>query len=243
MIMKIAKNFFQTYPKLDSLSVDYLENFKKIQVENPEWDCRIYDDAAVDALFSDFFSPDQCKLINKINPKYGVVKADLFRYVAIFKYGGVYLDIKSTLNRPLDQIIKPEHTLLLSQWRNRLGEEFSGVGLHPELLRVPGGEIQQWHVVAQAKHPLLKLVIDRVLFNLATYDPYTIGVGQMGVLRLSGPICYTNVIYPLFRKFPCQIVDAQSMGFQYSIYRKNLDRSRHARADGHYSKLNESIVL
>ncbi len=38
-------------------------------------------------------------------PRYGVVLADIFRYLVIYNEGGVYLDIKSTVNRPLDEII------------------------------------------------------------------------------------------------------------------------------------------
>jgi hypothetical protein len=210
---------------------------------NPGWNYTLFDNEAMLAFFKENFGKRENDLISRINRKYGVVYADIFRCAYIHKFGGVYLDIKSTVNIPLDDVISNDFSFLISQWRNRLGEEFSSVGLHPELIRIPGGEFQTWFIVAESGHPFLKAVLEQIFRNIENYDPLTFGVGQMGVLRLSGPICYTNSIYPIIRKAKCKVVDIQSLGFQYSIYKNNIDRSKHARVGGHYSQLIEPIVI
>lgn len=241
--MTIQKNIIQTCKSIDGLNSDFISNIEKIRKLNPDWNYKLFDDRAVHTFFKDFFGDRERKLLSRVNKNYGVVYADIFRYAYIYKHGGVYLDIKSTINNPLSSMLNPNSKYLVSQWRNRLGEEFSTVGLHPEILRVPGGEFQQWHVIAESGHPFLNAVLDQIFRNIENYDPMTLGVGQMGVLRLTGPICYTNTIYPIIRKHPCQIVDIQNLGFQYSIYRNTDDRSRHARGVDHYSRLAESIII
>jgi mannosyltransferase OCH1-like enzyme len=238
----IEKNIFQTCSDISKLDQAYLDNIKSIAEMNPGWRYQLFDDAAIRKFFLKKFNDREINLINRIDNGYGVVFADLFRYAVVHEFGGVYLDIKSTLNKPLDLVIGDRFTHVISQWRNRLGEEFSSIGLHGELQRIPGGEFQQWHVVAQAGHPFLAEVIKQVFRNMEIYDPFTFGVGQMGVLRLSGPICYTNTIYPIIRSAPCQILDVQNLGFQYSIFRDTNDRSKHARVAGHYSKNTNPIV-
>lgn len=239
--MTIPKNIFQTCSDPSLLDESCLENIRQIKAMNPSWNYRLFDDRDVKNLFAEVFSKNHLELISRINPSYGVVLADIFRYVAIYKFGGVYLDIKSTIKNSLDEVIKNEHTLLLSQWRNRLAEEFPGWGLHRELCSIPGGEFMQWYLVSTQGHPMIKAVIEEVLKNISIYDPYITGVGAMGVLRLSGPILFTTTIYPMIRKYPCQLVDIQSMGFQYAISKSIHFKNR--QSPRHYTNLKESIIL
>ena len=34
--------------------------------------------------------------------------ADVFRYLAVYREGGVYLDVKSTVTCPLDEVLSPD---------------------------------------------------------------------------------------------------------------------------------------
>jgi len=62
-------------------------------------------------------------------------------------------------------------------------------------------------------------VISAVLQNLRDYSVARFGTGFVGVLRTTGPICYTSAIYPIVEKHPRRIVDIRDLGFVYSIYR------------------------
>jgi inositol phosphorylceramide mannosyltransferase catalytic subunit len=241
--MRIPRIVHQTCPDPSTLPVEITTNISGIKSLNPNWDYRLYSDSDVVDYLRRNVNNAAYEAIRKINPKYGVVLADLFRYLVIYNEGGVYLDIKSKCSRPLDEVIQPSDVFLLSQWRNRYGEEQMGAGLYPELVRVPGGEFQQWHVIAAPKHPFLRRVIQQTIFNIKTYDPLFFGVGKIGVLRLSGPICYTLSIAPLVRRYPCSVVDIQSLGFAYTLYGDLGDGTLHMKSASHYSRLTEPIIF
>ncbi|WP_421695027.1 glycosyltransferase family 32 protein [Aestuariivirga sp.] len=241
--MPIPRKLFQTVPDRTAIDNDYSANIAKLIRQNPGWEHRLFDNADMTAYLRDKLSPDDWRAVQDINPKYGVVLADLWRYAVIYHEGGVYLDIKSTINAPLDEILKPDFRFVISQWRNKFGQLYEGAGLYPEISHVPGGEFQQWFVISEEGHPFLKAVIAQVIANIRNYSPKRFGMGKEGVLRLSGPICYTSTIWPLRQHFPMTALDVVDLGFQYSIYEGTADKDRHARQPSHYSNLREPNVL
>jgi mannosyltransferase OCH1-like enzyme len=239
----IPKIIHQTCPDPDKLDPRTLENIAFLKANNPGWEHRLYSDADVRAYLKTHLAHDDLRTLERLNPKYNVVTADLMRYLLIYEEGGVYLDIKSTARNPLDSVLQPDNHFVLSQWPNRLGQMAQGAGLHPELIRVPGGEFQQWHVIACPRHPFLKCVIQAALLNCAQYNPGWFGVGKMGVLRLTGPICYTQAIAPVLSLHPHSIGDALAMGLVYSIF-STIRNPRPQELDpGHYSRQIEPIFF
>jgi mannosyltransferase OCH1-like enzyme len=241
--MPIPKIIHQTHSGRNALPEEITANIAKIRELNPGWEYRLYDDGEIFRFIKSRYGERLHRAARKINPKYGVVLADLFRYLVVYLEGGVYLDIKSSMTAALDDFLKPDDCYLLSQWRNKFGEEFQGFGMHPELYQHPGGEFQQWHVIAAPRHPFLEAVIKRVLFNIENYDQESSGVGGYGVLRLSGPVCYTLAILPLLRDCRFQVVDIQKAGLLYTIYR-GLQLAKHPKhSPEHYSNQLEPIIL
>ena len=218
-------------------------NVEHIRRNNPGWEHRLYGAENMVAFIRDHYDPRVLEYFERINPVYGVARADLFRYLLMYQLGGVYLDIKSSLQRPLDVVLRADDQYLLSRWHNKPGEEFAGWGLHPEIGDIDG-EFQQWHIVAARGHPFLRAVIERVLRNIARYNPVLDGQGWIGVMRVTGPIAYTLAIRPLLPRYRHRIVDAQTeLGFQYSIFPRTVGsphQSLFRRA--HYTQLNEPVV-
>ena len=241
--MAIPKIIHQTCRSYDALAPELKDNIRFIKENNPGWEHHLYDDAAVRQYFARHLSAPQQRALENLNPKYGVVLADLFRYLVVYHQGGVYLDVKSTARLPLDRVLRPEDSYLISQWPNRLVESSPGAGLHIELFRVAGGEFQQWHVIAEPGHAFLRNVLSNVLFNCANYSVSWFGVGKLGVLRVSGPICYTMAVVPLLPLHAHRIVSIDELGFRYSIYEEMGKRDHHARDPEHYSRLRERIFL
>src|SRR5689334_1256818 len=141
--MHISRIIHQTARDLASLPVEVRDNVEQIKARNPGWEYRFYDHAAALAYIREHLGSDALRLCERIDPRFGVIVADLFRYVAVHREGGTYLDIKSTADRPLDEVLLPDDVFLLSQWRNRLGERYQGWGGVGDVPRVPGGEFQQ----------------------------------------------------------------------------------------------------
>jgi hypothetical protein len=222
------------------LPPELADSLAAIRRGNPDWRHQFYDDADIRHFIDDRYGPAVLDYFDAINPKYRAARADFFRYLVVYAEGGVYLDAKSLPTRPLGEVIRPDDQFLISQWDNGPDGGYPGWGLDPEVAQVPGGEFQQWYVAAAAGHPFLRAVLERVLRNLRTYNPGLHGVGQRGVLRVTGPIAYTRAIHPLLERHPHRYVDSRAdLGFEYSIYGKEGHKQAFG---GHYSQLTDPIT-
>jgi hypothetical protein len=193
-------------------------NAEALRTGNPGWDYRFYDDGDIERVIGECFGGAILACYRRIDPLYGAARADLFRYLALYRFGGVYLDIKSTSSRSLDGLLAQNSRFLLAKWDNGPEGLHPNWGLHPELEHIPGGELQQWHIVCVAGHPFLKAVIDSVLANIEAYRPWSHGVGRDGVIRLTGPIAYTLAITPLLGSHECRLYpNERAMGLEYSV--------------------------
>lgn len=205
---------------------------------NPGWEHLFYDDADVRRYLLTCYGPELLHYFDAINPRYAAARADLFRYCALYREGGVYLDIKSRATKPLNEVLRPSDRFLLSYWTG--GGQHGGWGVHPDLKRLAGREFQQWFIVAAPGHPFLRAVIEAVLRNIRNYHPLRHSVGKPAVLRVTGPIAYTLAITPLLALYPHRLVDsAAELGLQYSIYPA---RDHEAALGAHYSEIGEPLV-
>jgi hypothetical protein len=214
----IPKLIHQTYADTE-LPVELQQNQQHLQTMNPGWEYRFYRDKDIIEFISKHYGPEMLSYYNRINPIYGAARADLFRYLVVYKCGGVYLDIKSSLNVPFDDFLLDDDRYLTAQWENEAGEEFAGWGFHYDLRNIKGGEFQQWHIAAAAGHPFLRSVLQNVLKNIDLYIPALHAVGKRGVVRVTGPIAYTLAITPLLATCKHRIITRQNpFPFKYSIY-------------------------
>lgn len=81
----------------------------------------------------------------------GAYRADFWRYCILLKFGGVYSDAKSTLLRPLNEIIRPDDELVIVK-------------------DVPGTCILNGFIACIPNHPMLKIVIDMMLDRIEKRD-------------------------------------------------------------------------
>jgi mannosyltransferase OCH1-like enzyme len=211
-------------------------NVTQLRELNPDWEYRFYDDADIAAFIQENYPPLLWDYYQRIDQRYGAARADLFRYLLMYKVGGVYLDIKSAATRPLDDVIRPDDRFLLSTW----GEEMNGWGHHYALRNLPHGEFQQWYIACAPGHPFLKEVIDTVLRNIDLYDPHLHRVGKNGVLSVTGPIAYTLAVHRVLVNHPHRIVDSVGeLGFEYNVYR---NQSHETTFRSHYSTQTAPVV-
>tara|TARA_Y100000389_G_scaffold76463_1_gene73173 strand:+ start:12178 stop:12903 length:726 start_codon:yes stop_codon:yes gene_type:complete len=69
-----------------------------------EYELYIYDDEDCRQFLLQHYGPDYEKKFNEL--KKGAHKADFFRYAYLYIQGGVYLDVKTKLDRPLSKIFR-----------------------------------------------------------------------------------------------------------------------------------------
>lgn len=77
----------------------------------------------------------------------GAFKADFWRYLVLYKYGGIYSDAKASLLVNLDDIIRPQDELILVR-------------------DVPASCLLNAFIACKPGHPVLKIAIDRCLHNI-----------------------------------------------------------------------------
>lgn len=238
----IPNNIYQTYKSWNDLKPEWRKNIDHICKLNPDWKFHFFDDKDVEYFIQKEYGKNILDLFLSISPELGPARADLFRYLLIYKKGGVYLDIKSTLTKPLHQVLNYQDKFILSHWYNQV---------HPpkELVRLNYKEDIQWAILSVAGHPFLRNVIDNVLGNLIVYNPWIHGVGKRAVLRITGPYAYTCSIEPVKYKFPYRFLNVtKDLGIFYSMYelsnnslhyKPNLE---HTKDKNHYSHSRQMVI-
>jgi len=238
IIPKIIHQSFYT----KSLPIVLKDNIDKIQRLNPLWKYILYDDDDQIEFIKEYYGDDILSYYLKINPLYGAARADLFRYLLIYEMGGVWLDMKGSIDRSLDSVLHSDDEIILSQWKNGVDKKCEGFGLHKELKHIDGGEFQQWCIISCKKNPFIHAVILKVLDNITKYSPKVFGVGRLGVLRTTGPIAYTLSIFPLLDLYSHRMVNVgDAFGFKYSIYNKFA--GHYELYNNHYSSLRCPVIV
>lgn len=81
----------------------------------------------------------------------GAYKSDLFRYLILYKYGGVYIDCKSSTIVPLREFIPSNASFVM--FRDRLK-----------------GSLMNAFMACTAGHPILKIAIEKTIHNIKTQN-------------------------------------------------------------------------
>ena len=241
---RIPKIVHQTYaidPESPDFPVAFKENLDALKRDNPEWEFRFYNDDDVIEFIQQKF-PELVEIYQRIDPRYGAARADFFRYLVVFEEGGLYLDVKSGALRGFDDIIREDDKMILSFWPRSWPKNM--LGQHPGITNSVG-ELQQWYVAAISGHPLLASVINNVCYNIENYNPILHDYGSWGVLNLTGPIAFTEAIYPQLDKHPHRLEEDHLVcGFEYSVLSSGEIFNVHQRefSESHYSTLTVPVV-
>lgn len=162
----IEKNIFQSwYTKvLDPLMQAKINVFKNL---NPDYSYNLYDDNDMDNFVNEHFKGEIAKCYNKLNII--VAKVDFWRYLVLYKYGGIYLDMDSSIEKPLDELIRSTDEAIITAEGN------------------PGLYVQ-WALIFSKGHPILKKTIDLIIINIKN-NSYPNDIHKM-----TGPSVYTKAI-------------------------------------------------
>ena len=251
---KIPKIIHQTYSSWDKLS----PGVKKVINENIEmntfWEYRFYDNKTIDKYIKEHESEYVYNAFKKINPKFGAMLADLFRYIIIYHEGGVYMDIKSKTNIPLDNWVH-KNKLQLSFFGNKnilLKKYFNNI----KFKNIVPRELQQVILIYPKKHPILRLLIDKICYKIYKYNnnilpffPTKIKNGYK-ILTLTGPWIYTKVLmqYVINNYNDCIIYNKNNYNGLYNGYilydgtYGEYHKNEHLNKK-HYLDLNEKMIL
>lgn len=166
----IPKIIYQTWysndvPEPIQKEIDIMMNINK------GWERKFYNDNDIENFIKKEYDEYTLKTYKKIN--IGAAKADFWRYLILYKYGGVYLDIDSIIVKPLDLLINHDTELVISRERNK--DRFT-----------------QWLLIVSQGHEVLKKCIDKCMYNINNRSSIN------HVDKLTGPTVYTESLKEVF---------------------------------------------
>lgn len=162
----IPKNIFQSWYTLN-LHPEVQNVINKIKELNPEYNHKIYTDDEIDKFVNENFQGEIADAYNKLN--HIVAKVDFWRYLILYKYGGVYLDMDSSILVSLDSFIRDVDDAIITAEKN------------PEFY-------VQWGLIFNKNHPVLKKTIEFIIENIN--NKY----GLDDIAKMTGPWIYSKAI-------------------------------------------------
>lgn len=154
------------YENLPSYIQDVVKTWSK---KNPDYKIKYINSQEREEFILTYFGPEWLNRYNKSVS--GSMKADIWKYLVIYQYGGVYTDIDYICNKPISYWCKDNMNMIIG------ADEFKN-------------EIACHTYAASMRHPAIKSVLDVVYNNLKEIDfsikfiPYV----------LTGPTAFTQGI-------------------------------------------------
>lgn len=179
------------------------ELIAKWKNENPTYKYNLYtDDEIHDILVTHFANtvPEVVEAFDLMPNK--IIQSDFSRYLLIFLFGGIYSDIDTKLEKPVDTwfdsdrnvgfVVAVEEDMNVENWE------------HYMTRRV---QFEQWTFKAKARHPILKKIIAKIVettFNAAKNNKLQAyykdfknvdKCSSIDIMEWTGPVVWTDTIY------------------------------------------------
>jgi mannosyltransferase OCH1-like enzyme len=149
----IPKKIFQTY-KTDYNDLSEIQKaMTKTWIDkNPGYDYRYYSDQDIEKFILRHYGQEWHELF--VTVKYPVMKADIFRILILYKYGGFYADLDTECVVPLDSVVNDSDTAVISTWAHY--------------------EMCHWFFGFEAGHPLLENAVTSLKISIdhSNYERY-----------------------------------------------------------------------
>ena len=202
----IEKNIFQSWYTRELHPVLQKKINTYIQL-NPEYQYHLFLDEDMDNFVNTYFPGDIADCYNRLNII--VAKVDFWRYLVLYKYGGVYLDMDSSIDASLDSLINENDEAIITAEGN------------PNLY-------VQWGLIFKKEHPILKKVIERIVENIK------INRYPNNIHKMTGPTVYTEGINEIHQELFNEKLDHSKIdnttditysnnGISYKIYGKDYN--------------------
>tara|TARA_B110001452_G_scaffold255223_1_gene247439 strand:+ start:5440 stop:6378 length:939 start_codon:yes stop_codon:yes gene_type:complete len=231
----ISRNIFQAFiGRGNMIPLEIQNNIDFLKKNNPSWKYYLITDNNIDDWLKKINDKKYEKLYHEISDDYPAAKIDLLRYLLMKYFGGVYMDIKSTSKRSLDDVISEGTSpgkilvfkwcafvspiLKLCYWRR--GE------------RKYAEEIVQWLLIYPREHHFIDEVLNNI-YKKAEYYKNNKNVKQ-DVYAFTGPDIYTDTIVKLFTENNVTIYNCYvDLEFEYNCLK--YEHSRYSKKN-HYTE-------
>lgn len=158
----IPKIIWQTYKDdLETTSIQLQKCVNSWKVNNKDYEHRYYNDNDAAELILKDFGQEWYDLF--MNVPLGVIRADIFRYLVIYKYGGIYSDIDTICRVPIDTWITGP-----AKYEKDYNAIFAAEIVGKDIKVVD--RICQWTFASAPNNPIFKNIVDNVFNALKNVD-------------------------------------------------------------------------
>ena len=161
----IPKKIYQTWFTKD-LPYEVKCYLQQMLSLNPSYDHELYDDEDIFYFIKEHYGKDILSTYEKL--AIGAAKSDFWRYLVLYKNGGIYLDLDSCITNDLNLLIKDEDKAIISRERN------------PDTF-------VQWCLMFEKNRPVLEKTIEKCIYNIDNRV-------SENILYLTGPQVYSDAI-------------------------------------------------
>ena len=173
--MPIPKRIYQTW-KTHNLPRGIGIVIRKMLDNNPGYAHYLYDDAEMTDFVHRNYPGEISAAFDML--AIGAARADLWRYLILYKYGGIYLDIDAEIVGKLDELIHPDDSAIITR------EQVDGL-------------FNQWILIFSKGHPLLSDVINLCVRNIRKRS-------SNNILHLTGSTVFTSAINAAYQHHKVQ---------------------------------------
>jgi mannosyltransferase OCH1-like enzyme len=143
------------------------KRIKKTKALNPEYEHTIFTEQQRDDFVYANFDESVISSYKKLNNV--VAKVDLWRYLIIYKHGGVYLDMDASIEKPISSfVMASDHAVISAETNKNL--------------------FLQWALFYTKEHPVIEKTIEYVIRNISE-KRY-----PNDIANLTGPGVYTEAL-------------------------------------------------
>jgi inositol phosphorylceramide mannosyltransferase catalytic subunit len=161
---KIPKTIIQTYNKSKIHPFIY-SNIMEILKRNPEYDYRLITDNDGIFLIKKYFTERVLNAFKQLT--LGAAKGDFIRYIVLYLYGGVYLDLDASIDLGLNTLIDRD----------------------AEFIFFINGDanLEQFCFMIKPRHVLMEKIIEEMVTRIENKEP--------SIFIATGPTLFNDVIY------------------------------------------------
>jgi mannosyltransferase OCH1-like enzyme len=178
---KIPRIIIQTW-KTENIPQRYMKLINSIKLNNPDYEYLFFTDESIEEFLKTHY-PSYYNTYKKLPIK--IQKIDFFRYVAVYHFGGFYMDLDMMCLKSFDPLLANDCIFPIDEVINnamcRLNryKPFCSKGYYYLL--------GQYAFAASPKHPFIKVIIDKIHNNVNKYIKYVNFDSEDYVYKTTGP--------------------------------------------------------
>jgi len=200
-IQNIPKNIIQTWKSNDipDKYKTYIENVKAL---HPDYNHMFFTDEDIEAFLKQHYS-EYYETYKKLPIK--IQKIDFFRYIAIYHYGGFYLDLDMNCQDNFNPLLQHQCVFPIDDYitKNRLHiHRYASFGKQQQTFL-----LGQYAFGSVSKHPFIKKIIDDIHKNIHYYVKNVNANSDDYIYQTTGPDFVTQTYIDYKDKKQIHILD------------------------------------